>query len=128
MIGISRTLLYSLLTVALMIGGLPAWAGGTMSGHDAPAVSTDSGNPGKSDCHSDDAPGDSAADESAHECCDSGEFCEHDDCRCLCLALTLVVPVRATATAWAAPASPAWASTAPSPTKITSTLLRPPRA
>lgn len=130
MIGIARTLLNALLAVALLSGGLPAWAGNAMSEHSIAAAESDSSEQQQrgSDCHSDNDPIDAAGKASMHDCCDSDENCEHDGCRCLCPALSLVVPIRATATAWAAPASPAWASTAPSPTSITSTLLRPPRA
>ncbi len=128
MIGISRTLLNGLLAVALLTGGLPVWAGTALGEHPMPAAESDSGGQSDSDCHSSNTPADTSSDESTHECCDSGEICDNDDCRCLCPALSLVVPIPATAAGWAAPASPAWTSTSPSPTKIPATLLRPPRA
>lgn len=128
MTGISRTLLNGLLAVALLTGGLPAWAGNAPGEHPMAAAESDAGEQRGADCHSDSTPVDAASHESEHECCDSAEVCEHDDCRCLCPALSLVLPVRATATAWSAPASPTWSSISPSPTKIITTLLRPPRA
>lgn len=128
MTGISRTLLHGLLAVTLLAGGLPAWAGSTPAVNGETAVAADSGDQGSPNCHTDGAPVEAAASEPMHDCCETDEPCEHDDCRCVCPALSLVVPIPATVTAWTAPHSPAWMLSASSPIAITSNLLRPPRA
>jgi hypothetical protein len=129
-----------MLTVALLTGGVSAWASGathgagaalgTASGHHPSMQAESDATPESGKCHllQEGAEVTSEGDSDERRCCAEQGDCQHESCDCSCPALTLVVPTRLP-TAQHLP-TPIGLSALPvrSPRNTIDTLLRPPQA
>jgi len=126
-----RHLLHLLLTIALVVAGMPAHAGGhamPASPTDAESGLLDQNETAENDCPlhaSSSGPSDIGTDKPSDN--SPSEDCCGPDCRCSCAGLTLV-PVRSlTAPVVTAPAATAARLATNRPSHLTSAPLRPPQ-
>jgi len=130
---IAAIALRCLLATALVTGGLSAWSmSDAPMALDSSSQTTSSASDGQdAGCHpaGSETAADSASEKSPADCCNEPEGdCTHEKCDCVCPGLTIVVPAGIAAAILANPQGLAFAFATAAPQKVTTTLLRPPRA